>query len=251
MLTRYTRQRSEQRSGDTTFWYWALPFQLDADRYLPPPTDTISDAEERRGISAHLDALQTARERLTRQHAGADDLPPVPPDLTDVITTIALASPANCAYRALARQFPDATEQHLADAAASIGEGFRTLFNSFEATRLLDKSDDTDVYWRRVLEYCLHGNLQAVLDEYLHVLAEWRGYDRSAKRDPACAVLDLAHDVVTAVSLRPATYQVAVRPWRDDRGASMRGRYAPTSAARRSPSPSTRRFGRSFSPPPP
>jgi hypothetical protein len=143
-----------------------------------------------------------------------------------VITEIALASPANCAYRALARQFPDATAQHLADAAASIGEGFRTLFNSFEATRLLDKSDDTDVYWRRVLEYCLGGNLQAVLDEYVHVLAEWRGYDRSAMRDPARAVLDLARDVVTAVSLRPATYQVAVRPWRDDRGASMRGRYA-------------------------
>ena len=226
MLITYIRQRSEQRGGDTRFWYWALPFQLDADRYLPPPADTISDAEERRGIGAHLGALQAARERLTHQHASADDLPPVPPDLTDVITEIALASPANCAYRALARQFPDATAQDLADAAASIGEGFRTLFNSFEATRLLDKSDDTDVYWRRVLEYCLRGNLQAVLDEYVHVLAEWRGYDRAAKRDPARAVLDLAHDVVTAVSLRPATYQVAVRPWRDDRGASMRGRYA-------------------------
>jgi hypothetical protein len=27
-------------------------------------------------------------------------------------------------------------------------------------------------YWQKALQYCLHGNLQAVLDEYVHILHE-------------------------------------------------------------------------------
>ena len=30
-----------------------------------------------------------------------------------------------------------------------------------------------DVLWKAALDYCLHGNLQAVLDEYAHMLVDW------------------------------------------------------------------------------
>jgi hypothetical protein len=36
--------------------------------------------------------------------------------------------------------------------------------------RLLDQLWPNEVYWRAVLRYCAAGGLQAVLDEYVHVL---------------------------------------------------------------------------------
>lgn len=133
-----------------------------------------------------------------------DRLGRVPPDLLDVLARLALASPATCALRTLLRRWPDQGDaaSSLLSASARIAEGLRSQFNSPRAVGLLKGQGDDDSYWERVLQYCADGNLQAMLDEYAHVLVESKSL---SSRSPAEAVDELAHAMFEAMALRTAS----------------------------------------------
>lgn len=173
-------------------WYWAIGPLLDAqhhpsvitwaagdlglratfrDEDEEAVTETADDEEESSsGFSRHVDELM----RVAR---GEERLGRVPPDLGSVVADFALASPAVCAARAILRvsHLSSAWDEHVLEAAAHVAAGFRTLFNVPESISLLRGDDAASPYWRRVLEYCVDGNLQAVLDEYAHLLVESTG----------------------------------------------------------------------------
>jgi len=80
---------------------------------------------------------------------------------------MAIGSPAICAYRLL--NFNKALAAELAR------KVFVSLFNKAESSAVLDllygsKSDDS--YFETVFRYCVDGNLQAMMDEYAHILEE-------------------------------------------------------------------------------
>lgn len=87
----------------------------------------------------------------------------MPANALDVLTDIAIASPATCAMR-ISENAEDAT---------TVGQAFVKLFNKPESTAVIDSIYDTrkndEDYYESVLDYCVKGNLQAVLDEYAHV----------------------------------------------------------------------------------
>src|ERR1035441_11036779 len=75
-------------------------------------------------------------------------------------------------------------ESALCNAAACVGEGFRSLFNLPETISFL-RADGDAPYWRLALQYGAVGNLSSVLDEYFHWLLESLGrseLDRSEER---------------------------------------------------------------------
>jgi hypothetical protein len=79
--------------------------------------------------------------------------------------------------------------------------GFRYLFNLPESMTLirgLKSSDDTH-YWESVLDYCVDGNLQSVLDEYGHILRESLGL---IDKQPSTAIPDIANEIHDALSIR-------------------------------------------------
>lgn len=86
----------------------------------------------------------------------------VPSNALDVMTDIAIASPAVCAYR------QSGNEEDAQMAAKAIV----SVFNKPESAAVIDlmynKKNDDD-YYESVLDYCVVGNLQAVLDEYAHM----------------------------------------------------------------------------------
>ncbi|KAA0974182.1 hypothetical protein FQ154_16220 [Paeniglutamicibacter gangotriensis] len=84
---------------------------------------------------------------------------------------LAIASPANCMFRALGRILPASfdAEAHW-KATLHATAGLRALFNRQEVSALLDELYEDGDYWQHVLQYCLDGNLQAVLDEYVYQL---------------------------------------------------------------------------------
>lgn len=79
----------------------------------------------------------------------------------DVMVDIAIASPAVCAYR----------QSHDKEDAKKVGKAVVSVFNKPESAAVIDlvynKKSDED-YYESVLDYCVKGNLQAVLDEYAH-----------------------------------------------------------------------------------
>lgn len=193
-------------------WYWVVLARLEAmlasgsrvwcvDHWrqsrLSGETDEHGEAASETVFSAHV------QQWLAAWDGRVADLGRVPADLLDVLAALALASPATCALRALSRQreLVGAHPFALLGAAARVAEGLRSQFNSPRAVALLKGNEDDGSYWQKVLHYCADGNLQAVLDEYAHVLQESKGHGDSG----LSPVEELAEAMVEAMTLRTAT----------------------------------------------
>ena len=187
------REASSSLSPDT--WYWASPFAIDGEQRFANLAAIIADEEtfsEDGGLQVHLN---------TADDAAGDgiELGSQPRDLDRWVALIGMTGPGNVAWRALRRVTSGAlgvSDEAILRAAAIIGAGFRTLFNRPEVMALLDQEESKSAYWQSVLEYCLAGNLQAVMDEYLHHLVG--NSDPETDED----LLDLARSVRSALALR-------------------------------------------------
>jgi hypothetical protein len=221
-------------------WYWAAPLLLD-QRHDPSVTESwfaderlgehwsgadesdSEDEDERVGDGDRDDAGWQAHIRAARALLGqaGKSLGRPPRDIAKMVAQLALAGPAVTALRALARVsgkaevLRDPERRHLA---GTIAWGFRSLFNSPDTIALIRGRNREEPYWRRVIEYCADGGLQAVLDEYAHVLRESLG-DMSA--DQSKAARDVAKAITTALTLRVATPGVD-RVTTDDETKSVR-----------------------------
>lgn len=130
----------------------------DMDSRAAASTQVEGEIPEDSIFMAHVDRLlETLAAPRSGAHTG--------------IGKIALASPANCMYRALGRILPVSfdSEEHW-KAALHATTGLRSLFNRQDVSALLDNLYEEGSYWKNVLQYCLDGNLQAVLDEYVFQL---------------------------------------------------------------------------------
>ena len=137
---------------------------------------------------------------------GSIPLGPQPDDLVDVLCDLALAGPGVCALRALRRIGAelDPSDPNLLSAAARIASGFRSLFNMPETIAMLRGSGE-DTYWRLTLQYGIDGNLQSVLDEYVHVLRESLGLQ---EHSPEEQVAGIAECIQSVLSLRTAQIRI-------------------------------------------
>ncbi len=188
-------------------WYWAAPILLDAHRGLldwcksPSGWRSVATPEREAGtrFQEHIDLL-------VRMAEGHLPLGPRPDDLVDVLCDLALAGPGICALRALRRIGAelDASDPDLLSAAARVAAGFRSLFNMPETIALLRGAGE-DTYWQLTLQYGINGNLQAVLDEYVHVLQESLGLQEYAPTKQVDSIAKCLHSVL---SLRTAQIRI-------------------------------------------
>ncbi len=205
-------------------WYWVAPILLDLEQHEASTRDWFGrgdlarqwtgaegdDDDESRWADHVSLARQLVNEGIEALEQGSRELGRPPADLADALATRAVAGPATSALRALTRVSGSEAWSALAarDAAARIAWNFRKLFNLPEATALIrgERSrDDNTPYWRQVVDYCAVGNLQAVLDEYVHTLRDLEGLfavdnEKAWKR--------LADAVSAALSLRTGAPRV-------------------------------------------
>ena len=174
-------------------WYWAAPILLDLERHEKSTRKWFGGGDlPSRWTGAQKDDdkdsrwVEHVREAKKLVDAGVDaamreslDLGRPPKDLAEALATRSVAGPATSALRALTRASGPETRAAIEarDAAARIAWSFRTLFNLPEATALIrgEQPGDNTPYWRQVVDYCAAGNLQAVLDEYVHTLRDLEG----------------------------------------------------------------------------
>jgi hypothetical protein len=196
-------------------WYWAAAALLDASAH--PGLKSLCEGGEEAWTAEEQDATaQEDRESGFEAHLGhllevmAGKIePPLgrpPEDLSEVVAELALAAPATCALRALRRIAPTlaADDPALLAAASRVAWGFRTLFNQPESIALLRGAEE-ESYWRLVLGHGLDGNLQAVLDEQVHVLVESLGL---LDADPSEKVEKVGEALAEALSIRTAQLRV-------------------------------------------
>jgi len=212
LLEQILPDQSEVTSGPVDErWYWAAMILL--DRYYHPESTSAwfnsnendlvwkdmlkagSEDDQESRFADHVRELVSAYQDPSSLGLGRP-----PEDLAEVLTDIALASPAVAALRALMRCI--GVEQALPSflaAAAQVGLGFRTLFNQPDTIVMLQQFYPEGPYWNKVLNYCVDGNLQAVLDEYGHILQESLGL---MDHDPVESALKMAEEMRTALSIR-------------------------------------------------
>lgn len=206
-------------------WYWAAPILLDRDAghggwWAEPDLPDVwsGDSREGEGEEGGWDKHVTHAAEVARDGL---ELGRRPDDLAEVLGQMALAAPGVCALRALVR----ATGASMADGAvrsraARVAWALRATFNTPEASTLLGIERE-EARWRAVVLHAADGCLQAVLDEYAHVLLESEGLQ---DKPPLEAVARIAEAMFEAMALRAtgtamATYDLdggslSVRPHR-------------------------------------
>lgn len=156
-------------------WYYLAPLLLDNSGYVTTwfyygaelisgSTDEEEKEKGQKGFNAHLTQLKEYYKNPYNAELGK-----MPRDLASVLSHIAIASPAVCAYRSNGENSIFSTQ---------LSKLMINMFNKQESIATVElcygKRND-DAYWRNVLHYCRDGNLQAVLDEYVHMLTESNG----------------------------------------------------------------------------
>jgi len=171
-------------------WYWASLILLDR-KYNPDSIrNWIENTDNGKSWSGMIESQKESENSVFKEHIdllfryfkGDVQLGPPPEDLIDVLAKIALASPAIVALRSYRKLNKNNRGEQLYSAqllieAARMAINFRSLFNLPDSSYLIRGLPFTEEsrYWEGVLDYCLNGNLQAVLDEYVHMLRETNG----------------------------------------------------------------------------
>lgn len=214
-----------QDGAEDERWYWAAPILLDrehapaatyqwfeqpnlASRWYPSGDDDEEEDEEEASARDHC-AWNDHVEMAAEVAHGSVELGRPPAELAEVLVELGLGSPAVCGLRALSRVCGDIEALGDLDvriAAGNLAWGFLTLFNRPENVALVRSLHDADglPYWRQALAYAAAGNLQAVLDEYVHVLHGSSGISLKPRDEKAKA---LARDARRALDLRTASLQ--------------------------------------------
>jgi hypothetical protein len=194
-------------------WYWAAPLWLDsldghahASAFFGQQGDVY---EAFAGDDPNVGG-ERFREHLSEAAAVASGFVPhvgrMPDDLSEVLARIALTGPGVVAQRSLGRVTGRGiTEPSLRRAACRVAWSLRGLFNGPEVSELVRGLHPGDPYWQRVLDYSIAGNLQAVMDEYAHVLLSARGHMDVAGDDVLPDLAKVMHDTI---NLRTVTYAV-------------------------------------------
>lgn len=220
-LKMYMDQRAGETGAEDEQWYWVAPLLFDlkhdpkglkawfsnkdlADHWGGNLTRDAEHASTfKRGWTRHVDlAKQVADGRFSIESLGR-----IPTDLPEVLARMALAGPGVCAWRAMSRvtgRLKDSQETSIRTESACIAYAFIHLFNLPEVTYFVRDWKSKQAYWRSVLEYCIHGNLQAMLDEFAHVLFESEGHQSNQREKVA---EKLADEIQSRLTLRTSTLQ--------------------------------------------
>ncbi len=212
-------------------WYWAAPILLEAGNQKSGSQFVDWCKNEWGKVVADRESEIRSKDHQFKDHRfknhidllvqlveGKIELGPQPEDLIDVLCEMALAGPGVCALRALLRLAPkmDPFKPSILEAAVRIASGFRSRYNMPETiymlrntlrdTLLRNTSKDAPYpYWRLTLQYGIDGNLQSVLDEYVHVLKESLGLQDHSLEDQ---VSQIAEAIRSALLLRTAQFQI-------------------------------------------
>ncbi|WFB36956.1 DEAD/DEAH box helicase [Kiritimatiellota bacterium B12222] len=179
-------QKYEQSTGSDEKWYWVSTLLLDRghkgksqlvetwlDEVGPDNEESLFSSKEKdqRGKRFHLDVLRQAFREPEKMNLGR-----MPDDLCDVLADMALGSPAVVALRSLSALYSEGQylTTDLNDAALIAGQ-FVNLYNKPESITAIRLTTDRSSYWREAIIYGCCGCLQAVMDEYLHLLMGQQG----------------------------------------------------------------------------
>ncbi len=239
IVTEFKRRKLNEYAkgkGDWQKWFWIAPLLFDLGdeiiedwfrKGIPPSEMAIDsenvnpDIEEKTGKSKHF--AHAAEVFLTQR---LTNLPPLDQGqlkaVAEHLAELTLGSPAICFLRSLLHSHVKSLD--CLDAAFNVSSAFITMFNKPESIAVVRLHTTSTDYWRKVLEYCIDGNIQAMLDEYTYLMTNGENIQ---------TIAELSNFISDILSVRTASVDVddlklfIENLTRDDRKKkSMRAHYA-------------------------
>lgn len=154
-------------------WYYMAPLLLDPPGYV---TEWLNWEEKKlsgeddtdTSFSRHLKQLK----QLFYNNIKNFELGRKPKDLYFVLANMAIASPAVCISRLYNAYVEDINYSSTLPTRAA--KRFIDMMNKTDSTAIVELAcgkNNEDAHWKNVLTYCKQGNIQAMLDEYAHLLS--------------------------------------------------------------------------------
>lgn len=189
-------------------WYYIAPMLLDSKEYVAEwlghgeSLASIEDDEgtnkRQSGFNAHLNLL---KELYAQFSESTEELGRMPADLVDVLVDMAIASPAVCINRTYRRY--DYSFGYDSSLPSQIAKIFINRMNTPESIAVVElcygKSEEA--HWMNLLSYGKDGNIQAMFDEYAHVISN--GIDKDEN-----AVKRLHYAIADSMSIRTTPYGI-------------------------------------------
>ncbi|MCQ2288451.1 MAG: helicase [Muribaculaceae bacterium] len=125
-----------------------------------------------------------------------EDIRNIPEEADDVLAEMAIGAPAMCLYRIFKRTGDTNAKEH----AEEVAKELIGIFNNRQgiaAVRSNCRSHNN--YFQNVVDYCIMGNLQSVLDEFVHMIGE--------NKSPEAIVARIKESFVDAVTQDVNTQQ--------------------------------------------
>jgi hypothetical protein len=222
LLSPVVRGYADKSARPDQRWYWAAALLLD-QAHAASVRDWMTEDSDEWSWGSPDDEEQSLFQKHVAEAAEILDRPQrlgrPPDDLTEVLTKISLGAPGTVILRSLLRHSPASEDRAAWQSAASAAFGFRTLFNVPESLLLLRGLFSRQMpYWDQVLSYCCDGNLQAVIDEYVHILLDLL----SIEPDSAEGLRNLGDAIGEAVGLRTSSLAYDLYKPNSDGGFSVR-----------------------------
>ena len=192
-------------------WYYIAPLMMDSAEYAykwiegyrqnSDYDDDDEKSKRQKGFQTHLAALQDLYYETHSEKGG--NLGRRPADLLDVLTDMAIASPAVCVNRTYKRYLRkgELFESWLPSRLARV---FINRMNSPESTAVVELAcgrKSEDAHWQNLLTYCKQGNLQAVFDEYVHLISSGIDRDRGV-------IEQINRQMIEAMDIRTTQYNI-------------------------------------------
>ncbi|MFN8257339.1 MAG: DEAD/DEAH box helicase [Bacteroidales bacterium] len=180
--------------GDFQKWFWAAPILLDKfsknshqiRKWFEsgfPSSELTVDSDDDKGMVKEKSG-KNMHFNYAKKYFDASDWSELSllnenqiDELSNYLADLTIAGPSISALRALNNNFNYKIIS--LSAAFNIASAFLTMFNKPESIAIirLEQAGRENVYWKQVLEYCLDGNIQAMLDEFIYLLKDCENYN--------------------------------------------------------------------------
>lgn len=181
-------------------WFFIIPFLLDdkerVKTWIQKQAElSVFDGDEKKekkkekqeGFKAHLNKLETILNNIWENNF--EDLGPLPEDTVyELVAKLAIASPAICINRSYEKYLLENCSFDIAYP-SQIAKLFIDRMNTPESTAVImtssssDKTLKMDDHWKNLLAYSVDGNLQALFDEYCHILVSGISKGKNTVKD--------------------------------------------------------------------
>ena len=193
-------------------WYYLAPMLLDGAGYVTTWLDYGDDlsvfddedekSKKQKGFLTHLETLR--KYYIENRYGRFIGLGKKPSDLIDVLTDMAIASPAVC----ICRTYKKYAGSFASFLPSQIAKLFINRMNTPESTAIVQLAagkKNYDAHWENLLTYCKHGNLQAMFDEYAHLITN--GLDKDEY-----LIERLHRTMAESMNVRTTSYAVDTLP---------------------------------------